>query len=68
MAKRDRESRVHKQELINRMVTKENLDRPGSNLTKADMSRSLIDDRVETFSKEKNEDAFMKDLRSKQGG
>ena len=59
----DRESRVHKRELIDRMVIKENLDRPGLNLTKEDMEEALINDRVEKLAKEKAEDELLKKLR-----
>ena len=63
MPKRDRSSKVHKQELIDRMVTKENIDRPGLELTKEDMSEALIDDRVQKLSKETAEEALLEKLR-----
>lgn len=64
MPKRDRKSKVHKQELIERMVTKENIDRPGLNLTEEDMSEALIDDRVQAWTKKRDEDDFNNHLRA----
>jgi len=66
MPKRDRRSKVHKKELIDRMLVKENIDLPEQNLTIEDMSEARINDRVQKFAKERDEDGLTKKLRDEQ--